>query len=138
MTDPIIQVRETAEEVLGKAAIALNKLELSTHAITTFTDDFENIVWLIKEDNEGSFVQLEIEETDLDTFLGGFNADMSARTQKDSNGQGLIDATITISLSRNAIQNNTVNIAGVKRAIEVFVEGYVHSIQVLYLKTSSL
>lgn len=105
--------------------------------LTVFTDDENNEVWLQKTDNSGSYLRAEFPIVDQDFNFGGFTADMHSRTLRDASGKGYIDSTITIAISKMALNVNTVNIDGIERAIKVLTEGYIRSLEVLYRPSSS-
>lgn len=138
MNTLITDAIKNTEGTFAKAIDVIQSLDLTDNGLTVFTDDENHEVWLMKEGNSGSYLRTEFTIVKHDFNFGGFTADMHSRTLKDTSGKGYIDSTITIAISDVAVNEGTVNIVGIKRAVEVLTEGYIRSLEVLYNRSSGV
>ena len=120
------------ENILSQAAEVINDLNLSSTPVIAFTDDEFQEVFLQKENSSGSSLKVIIDTSEIKFNSGGFTASMTTNTIKDVDGDAFLDAAITIIISEHALNEGTVNIVGMERAIEVFAESYIRGLEVTY------
>lgn len=120
------------ENILSQAAEVINELNLSSTPVIAFTDDEFQEVFLQKENSSGSSLKVSIETSEIKFNSGGFTATMTTNTIKDIDGDAFLDAGINIIISEHALHEDTVNLVGMERAIEVFAESYIRGLEVMY------
>lgn len=120
------------ENILSQAAEVINDLNLSSTPVIAFTDDEFQEVFLQKENSSGSSLKVIIDTSEIKFNSGGFTATMKTNTIKDVDGDAFLDAGINITISEHALAEDTFNLVGMERAIEVFVESYIRGIEVMY------
>lgn len=135
MTDSIAdfeeKVHSAARGILTNAAEKLNReIRLSDTLAQVYT--IENETKLEKEDYSGSNLSVVTTFVDNGYLSGGFTTGQTTRTFKTKAGLGYIDSEILLTISRDSVDSESVNLVGIEKAIKVLTEGYLRSLHVLY------
>lgn len=139
MSSSIDEVLEISEDILNRTASVIKKLSPNSKGrISSNIEVFpvENSVVLRKKNIEGSsdVEIIVIEHPEAINAIGGFSTESVTKTFKNKKGDGFIETSIIVHLA----PESDINMIGLERSLQVLCEGYVRSLEALYVRASGL